>query len=152
MADYYQNATSGEVVSFSFKPSGSDWERLSKAKGKALLAEQTKAELRTILKPGDEVLCFLRSVSSSEMSRVISFYVVQGNTLRDITLPISWALDYPEHPKGGLKVTGCGMDMGWHVVYQLGRALWPEGTPEPHGERNGAPDRSGGYALKSRWM
>ena len=53
---------------------------------------------------------------------------------------------------GGLRVSGCGMDMGFHVVYNLGYALWPDGTPEPHGTRNGAPDSDGGYALKHRWL
>jgi len=44
------------------------------------------------------------------------------------------------------------IDMGFHVVYNLGRTLWPEGTPEPHGTRNGEPDRDGGYALNHQWL
>ena len=56
------------------------------------------------------------------------------------------------HTTGGLVIGGCGMDMGFHVVYNLGRAMWPDGTPDPHGTRNGEPDRDGGYALKHRWL
>ena len=52
----------------------------------------------------------------------------------------------------GLVVGGCGMDMGLHVIYTLGAALWPKGTPEPHGTRNGVLDSDGGYALKSEWL
>jgi hypothetical protein len=42
--------------------------------------------------------------------------------------------------------------MGFAAVYNLGYALWPNGTPEPHGTRNGVPDRDGGYALKQCWL
>ncbi|AFU86493.1 hypothetical protein D869_gp090 [Caulobacter phage CcrRogue] len=52
----------------------------------------------------------------------------------------------------GIKVGGCGMDMGFHLVYSLGRTLWPNGTKKPHGSRNGEPDRDGGYALKHSWL
>jgi hypothetical protein len=52
----------------------------------------------------------------------------------------------------GIVVGGCGMDMGFHLVYNLGATLWPKGTEKPHGTRNGEPDTSGGYALKSRWI
>lgn len=52
----------------------------------------------------------------------------------------------------GIKVGGCGMDMGFHLVYSLGSTLWPKGTPKPHGTRNGEPDRAGGYALKKEWL
>lgn len=51
----------------------------------------------------------------------------------------------------GIKVGGCGMDMGFHIVYGLGSTLWPKGTPRPHGTRNGEPDRDGGYALNHEW-
>ncbi len=42
---------------------------------------------------------------------------------------------------------GCGYSKSFQIVYDLGRALWPNGTPEPHGMRNGEPDSDGGYAL-----
>lgn len=52
----------------------------------------------------------------------------------------------------GIKVGGCGMDMGFHLVYNLGATLWPNGTRKPHGTRNGEPDTAGGYALKHTWL
>ena len=52
----------------------------------------------------------------------------------------------------GVVVQGCGMDMGFDLVYSLGYAIWPKGTPKPHGKRNGEPDRDGGYALKHSWI
>ena len=54
--------------------------------------------------------------------------------------------------RGGLKVHGCGMDMGFSIVYGLGCALWPNGTDKPHGTRNGEPDSAGGYAIGHRWL
>lgn len=57
-----------------------------------------------------------------------------------------------DQDRGGLKVGGCGMDMGFSVVYGLGMALWPNGTPKPHGVRNGEPDSDGGYAIGHRWL
>lgn len=30
----------------------------------------------------------------------------------------------------GIKTSGCGMDMGFHLVYQLGRVLFPQGFGE----------------------
>lgn len=53
--------------------------------------------------------------------------------------------------RGGVRVGGCGMDMGFHIVYTLGHAMWPNGTRKPHGTRNGEPDTAGGYALKHKW-
>lgn len=42
---------------------------------------------------------------------------------------------------------GWGYNKAFQIGYDLGRSLWPNGTPEPHGTRNGEPDSDGGYAL-----
>lgn len=105
-------------------------------------------KLREWLKPGDTVHSILRSVSRSGMSREISFV---DKEMRALDYQISKACGY-SFGKQGLKVSGCGMDMGFAVVYELGARLWPKGTPEPHGRRNGEPDSDGGYALKQRWL
>lgn len=54
--------------------------------------------------------------------------------------------------KQGIRIGGCGMDMGFSLVYDLGATLWPKGTPKAHSRRNGEDDRSGGYALKHEWL
>ena len=104
------------------------------------------------LKPGDTVQCVLRSVARSGMSREISFLVVRDNAVLSIDWHIARVLDMKQGRNGGIKVHGCGMDMGFHVVYNLGLRLWPKGTDKPHGTRNGEPDSDGGYALKSSWL
>ena len=108
-------------------------------------------ELKTILRPNDEIHCILRHVSKSGMLRHIGFRSQRKN--RDITWLISNALDMPVNKDGdGLKVSGCGMDMGFAVVYDMSSALWPKGTRKAHGTRNGKPDNAGGYALKHVWI
>lgn len=110
-------------------------------------------ELRAMLSPGDTVYTTLKHVSRSGMMRVIDLRVIRGDVPHRITWSVCQALGYPYNDKhDGLRVDGCGMDMGFHVVYNLGHVIWPNGTPEPHGRRNGVPDSAGGYALKHQWM
>ena len=104
--------------------------------------------LRAWLKPGDTVFCVLRHVSRSGMMRHISFLDKDHRCLDHLIGP---ALGYRRACEG-LKVSGCGMDMGFSVVYALGANMWPQGTPQPHGTRNGEPDSDGGYALKHKWL
>lgn len=124
---------------------------------KKAIKEQEKQEatatLLTLLKPNDIVYTDVKSVSSSGMSRQIACYVGYLNDdgqprIKEITWLVGKALDLKIGSKGGLVVGGCGMDMAFNTVYNLGRTLWPNGTPEPHGRRNGEPDSCGGYALK----
>lgn len=126
--------------------------------------EEARAELREILKPGDTVYCVLRHVSRSGMYRVISFYVNRdaGPDYPSRDRHYIYYLDHlilkaglAYNPRGrheGVGVGGCGMDMGFHIVYKLGKFTWPQGTDKPHGTRNGKPDNDGGYALRHRWI
>ena len=115
--------------------------------------EEAKSTLLKYLTPGQTVYCILRHVSRSGMMRRISFHVVDSdNSILSLDYYMARAMNYRNHKDGGLIVTGCGMDMGFSVVYNLGATLWPHGTPAPHGIRNGESDSDGGYALKSRWL
>lgn len=126
---------------------------LTNAAGKAAIKQQAIGSLREILKPGQTVYSVLRHVSASGMSRRISFMIpVADGSIQNLDYFIGLACDYKQSDNQGLIVSGCGMDMGFAVVYRIGRIVWPDGTPEPHGRRNGAPDSDGGYALKSEWI
>jgi hypothetical protein len=120
--------------------------------------EEAKEKLRAILKPGDTVYTILRHRAASGMSRVIDLaipYVDDDGKagIRTIGWQAATALDDRwNSDKQGIVVGGCGMDMGFHLVYNLGHVLWPQGTDKPHGTRNGEPDSDGGYALKHRWL
>ena len=127
-------------------------ERLTQTAGKAARREYVARILRGMLKPGQTVFTILRHVSSSGMSRRISLVVPEGDGIRCIDTLAADLLGDRVHDSGGIVVTKCGMDMGFHLVYNLGARLWPDGTPTPHGTRNGQPDTSGGYALKHSWL
>ena len=149
----FLRAPSGEVFHSTHPEYHKDCENLgSGAKGKAARAEYCKAELRTLLVPGAKVYCILRSVSSSGMSRAVSLYVKSAGDMRNIDSLSADVLGYKLAKKEGLLVSGCGMDMGFHLVYSLGRTLWPNGTETAHGIQNGKPDTDGGYALKHVWL
>jgi len=123
-----------------------DYKRLTKAEGERALKEQAKARLLDLLEKGDTVYCVLRSVSKSGMSRRIDFYVIKENRPIWITGNMAALMDRDSKGCGkGMRVDGCGMDMGFASVYNLASTLWPEGNPD-------RADRDGGYLLKSEWM
>ena len=107
--------------------------------------------LHKMLKPGSKVFTVLRNVSRSGMSRRIDLYTIHGKETVYLSHAAAVVMGDPR-PTDGIKVGGCGMDMGFHLVYNLGATMWPKGTPKPHGSRNGEPDSDGGYALKHSWL
>lgn len=112
--------------------------------------------LRKILKPGDTVYTLLRSVSRSGMSRTMDVYCIRKGELVYLTGWVAQALGMNRRDHH-LQVSGCGMDMGFHVVYEIGRVLFPKGFKQPKGRhgRNGDTsgfDNDGGYALQQRWL
>src|SRR5512137_3070228 len=113
--------------------------------------EEQLARLREWLKPGDTVYTVLRHVSRSGMRREIGLVIFKDGADLHPNYAASKVLGWPIGKHDGIIVDGCGMDMGFHLVYALGYALWPNGTDKPHGTRNGEPDSDGRYALKHRW-
>ena len=98
--------------------------------------------LRESLKPGDTVYTVLRHVSRSGMSRTISAHSFEqhykddecGESTEDYIQPlwlsynVAKAIESPFDPnREGVKMSGCGMDMGFALVYDLSRVLWPDG-------------------------
>jgi hypothetical protein len=89
--------------------------------------EQAKEHLRNWLKPGDTVYTILRHVSRSGMQREIGLYVVRGDEVQWLGGWAATALGYRIGKYDGLVVGGCGMDMGFHLVYNLSRVLFRDG-------------------------
>ena len=89
------------------------------------------------------VYTLLRHVSKSGMSRDITLKVVdKDGTLRDITYLSALAIGEKPRDLHGwrvIRVGGCGMDMGFHLVYSLSHALY-EGR-----------DRAG-YVIRHEWV
>lgn len=113
--------------------------------------EESRAYLLKFLKPGTTVLTVLRNVSRSGMSRRIDLYTINKGEPVWLSHAAAVVMVNPR-PTDVIRVSGCGIDMGFHLVYSLSARLWPKGTAKPHGTRNGEPDSTGGYALKQRWL
>jgi len=118
-------------------------------------------DLRAWMPKGSTVYTIVRSVARSGMSRVISPMVLEQHTKCElcglsgpqhgqaahkysaeyysepifpeykIAQLLGWSLD----KNHGIKVQGCGMDMGFHMVYTLASILYDDGN-----------------ALKQRWL
>lgn len=108
---------------------------MARTKAQAQQMEEARQELRKMLKPGDTVYCNIRHVSRSGMFRIISLHIITATEtsngkpyLRDINGLAAKAMDDRlDRDRWGLKVGGCGMDMCFATVYNLGAALFPEG-------------------------
>ena len=99
--------------------------------------ESAIEQLRRQVTKGATVYTVLRHVSRSGMSRLISCYVIIDGEPRWLDGFIARAgLFTMDRKREALRVGGCGMDMGFHVVYELASLLY-------NGE---------GYALNQRWM
>ncbi len=127
--------------------------------------ESARETLRDILKPGMTVYTVLRHVSRSGMSRQIDVIHMQDGSPRWLSRLVSKAVGIPfSEKKESLTVGGCGMDMGFHVVYELSSALYGQGfecigegcraNDHSNGDRDYSPHmhRDGGYALSQRWI
>ena len=127
---------------------------------KVQTAERDEAitRLREWLKPGDTVYTVLEHVSRSGMQREIRVLLARtGDDGRVHFIhpnhAAAKALGCRQGKRDGLIVGGCGMDMGFHLVYNLGRMLFPDGFAVLGLGRNGAGwDKNGGYALEHRWL
>lgn len=143
--------------------------------------DEARANLREQLKPGDRVYTVLRHVARSGMTRWIDVYrIADGNPLR-ITWTVARAIGATySRKREALEVGGCGMDVGFEVAYNLGRALYPDGFGcigdacrsndhsngdrdyTPHGHRGPRYDgtkeslkhwhKEGGYAFRHEWL
>lgn len=116
-----------------------------------------KEIIKYLKKHRPTIYTILRHVSQSGMSRRIDVYFIRKNK----PVYLTWLCQKFDIGKighePGLVVGGCGMDMGFHVVYSLSHSLFPKGFKLQKGQygRNGDKssfDRDGGYALRQEWL
>jgi len=126
-------------------------ETMTKKEQKQQEVQEAKEQLlKWFVKEGDTVYTVLRSVSSSGMSRTMSLKVANEGRISDLTYWASKVLDYPLVEVNGsraLRVGGCGMDMGFHVVYSLARGLFRDKYEAGQGDVVDA-----GYSLSQAWL
>jgi len=84
--------------------------------------EEKKQSIEILQKyRGKQVAAIINKVSRSGMSRKIEFYADGYNR---IGYYIARIIDYPYNiDKGGITVTGCGMDMIFHVLSNFNYAM-----------------------------
>jgi hypothetical protein len=119
------------------------------------------------VKPGDTLYTTVTHVARSGMSRSIKLFVMENGAPMERSWAASRLLGYSLDEKhGGVKIGGCGMDMGFHLVYTLSRALFRDGfkcvgencpandhnNPGREKFRKGSKHTDAGYALKQRWL
>lgn len=96
--------------------------------------------LKEVINKGDTLHTQLMHVSQSGMTRHIKVRQLKDSKALDWTRLVSLALDWKEAKNrfgdyNGIKVGGCGMDMGFHLVYTLSSVLFDDG-----------------YAIKHDWL
>lgn len=100
---------------------------------KVAKAERDEAigKLRAWIKPGDTVYTILEHVSRSGMQREIRAVLLQCEDGRPVDLHpnynIAKALGLRQGKRDGLIMGGCGMDMGFALVYELSHVLYGGG-------------------------
>jgi predicted HAD superfamily phosphohydrolase len=113
------------------------------SKADKLEAEERLRELFDEL-PKKTAYTVTRKVSSSGMTRRMSVFVVDTDgDLRDISYYVGAVLGWSITDVMGhrtVRVDGCGMDMGFHLVYSLSYALY----------RDVSVERSG-YVIRHEW-
>ena len=138
----YVKLPSGSIIETDHPEYHADAQRIPAAEGKRLLKADAIKYLRKVLKRGDTVYTVLRHVSASGMSRRIDLYAIKGNRPVYLTGYAARAMDYPAPKDRGITVQGCGMDMGFHLVYNLSMSLF---CPKKY-------DHDAAYALKHEWI
>ena len=74
--------------------------------------------MRYNITPETKVYARVESVAKSGMSRTISFYMIEGCELCNITGDIGEVTgDSRDRRTGGLRVRGYGMDVVWNTLY-----------------------------------
>lgn len=155
---------------------------ITKKEAARIEREEYTAKLLGWLPPGSTVYTILRHVSRSGMSRDIDLYcwIPADDGGEPVKMYLSGyaatILNERRTPEGAIKVGGCGMDMGFHLVSSLSWNLYPNGygcigegkarsqrcpsNDHSNGDRDytknskGRPHwhKSGDYALRQEWI
>lgn len=138
-------------------------EKITKAERARRERAAAADKLREILHPGDTVYTVLRHVSQSGMMRHIDLYAIKGSDKVYLTGYAAAAMGENRTDQGAIKISGCGMDMGFSLVYNLGYTLYPQGYQCPgdkccsndhynRGDNDKTFHRDGGYAFRQEWI
>lgn len=97
---------------------------------KEALAEEARDRLTALLPPGSTVYTTLNHVSRSGMARDITAHVIRDNEPQWLSSRWLVALGVGDRSSANpdaVRMGGGGMDMGFALVYNLSRSLYPRG-------------------------
>ena len=100
-----------------------------------MTTDQAREQLAELLPAGSTAYTVLRHVSRSGMSRDIDVIAIVDGEPRWVSGMMCAA--FPRYfsrygNRDAIRVGGCGMDMGFHLVDTLSRALYGEGYKLQH--------------------
>ena len=98
-------------------------------------------ELREKLPENTTIYTTVHTVASSGMSRTMTVFAVVDGDVRNLNYRVAQLGIGKLTKDDQIRVSGAGMDMGFHVVYSLSRVLY---------EDTGYSDA--GYLLNHRWL
>jgi hypothetical protein len=109
-------------------------------------AQASITRLKELLVPGDTVYTVVTHVSRSGMLRHIKPLINHKGEMVNVSWDVSRALDWPMNKDhDAVEVDGCGMDMGFHLVYSLSYALFRDLNQIDSRQQSG-------YLLNQRWL
>ena len=120
---------------------------------------EAASRLRSIFPPMSTATTIVRHVTASGMGRSISVLAPAGNDpadrypIMDVSADVARVLGSKvDSDRGGVYVQGCGMDMTFHLVYSLSRALYQEYLSESERRALAGPHNStdAGYLITNR--
>lgn len=130
---------------------------LSGAEGEAAYKQAQRNELLALgVRPGKTVLTVVcthyNSNSGTGRYKVFLPRIHKGEAyIANVTRTVAALCGFKRSKDGDeIVMGGYGYSKPFQIGYDLGRSMWPNGTPEPHSLRNGEPDCDGGYALSVR--
>ena len=108
------------------------------------LTNERRLELLTILKPyfgtNSTAYCSIKNVSNSGMYRHIQILGVRKNRVHNLSYYVAELCGFSFKDKTcSVGVSGCGMDMGFHVVSTMSHYLYPN-------------KERGEYLVKHQWV
>ena len=129
MRTYYVETKQGKVFETqNLEYWSSDGHTLLAAKeGRERLKAEAINELKELLKVPCTIYTVLRHCSASGMQREIILHVAAGGQILNISYYASKAIGASFGKRNGLVIKGCGMDMGFDLVYNLSARLYGDG-------------------------
>ena len=95
--------------------------------------DYSKEMLLNYFPKGSTVYLVIRQVSRSGMYRHISVHAIKDNEVNYLSFHVANVLKWTFKDKtNAVGVGGCGMDMGFHLVYTLASVLYNDGYALKH--------------------